>query len=158
MLTPACIESYFRSKNNPRCLAPCDCQHRRNCHTKVLKICINLKFNLSSDVNANPNCLFPSSQDGTITTSFQQSPVMSPYLLAFAVSDFALSTHQDGPTLHRIFARPDTDAVERSQFALRNTDLFLKELERYVRYEYELTKLDQIALPDFQSGELIFHR
>jgi aminopeptidase N len=83
---------------------------------------------------------------------FEESPVMSPYLLAFVVSDFDYSSLKDGRILHRIFARPDNDAVLRTQFALKNSDLFLKELERYVGFRYELSKVDQIALPDFASG------
>lgn len=75
---------------------------------------------------------------------------MSPYLLAFVVSDFAYSELQTGRTLHRIHSR--SEAVSRTQFALKNTDLFLKELERYAGFDYELTKVDQAALPDFQSG------
>lgn len=92
------------------------------------------------------------SSDGTITTRFTTSPVMSPYLLAFAVSDFEFSALKVGQTQHRIFTRPDNDAVLRTQFALKNSDLFLKELERYTAFEYELSKVDQIALPDFESG------
>jgi aminopeptidase N len=83
---------------------------------------------------------------------FGETPVMSPYLLAFAVSDFDYSSLKNGPTLHRIYARPDNDAVLRTQFALKNSDMFLKELERYVALRYELSKVDQIALPDFESG------
>jgi aminopeptidase N len=77
---------------------------------------------------------------------------MSPYLLAFAVSDFDNNRLQNGRVTHRIFTRPDNQAVERTQFALKNSDLFLKELERYVDFRYELSKVDQIALPDFASG------
>lgn len=92
------------------------------------------------------------SLDGTITTYFEQTPVMSPHLLAFVISDFDYSSVKYGPTLHRIYTRPDNGAVLRTQFALKNTDLFLKELERYASLKYELTKVDQVALPDFESG------
>lgn len=88
---------------------------------------------------------------------FAETPVMSPYLLAFAVSDFIFSSLKLGSTLHRIYTRPDIGAIPRTQFALRNSDLFLKELERYVNFKYELTKVDQIALPDFQSGLFIIN-
>jgi aminopeptidase N len=82
---------------------------------------------------------------------------MSPYLLAFIISDFDFSSFKVGPTLHRIYTRPDNDATFRTQFALTNSDLLLKELERYVSHRYELNKLDQAALPDFQSGSCL-HR
>lgn len=98
------------------------------------------------------------SQDGTITTNFERTPVMSPYLLAFVVSDFTHTSYQDGPTLHRAFTRPDTKALDRTQFSLRNANLFLKELERFVSFGFELKKVDHIALPDFASGLFVFHR
>jgi aminopeptidase N len=99
---------------------------------------------------------FPShSPSGTITTVFEESPIMSPYLLAFIISDFDYSSMKLGRTTHRIYTRPDNDATLRTQFALTNSDLFLKELERFVSFRYELTKLDQAALPDFQSGLFI---
>lgn len=83
---------------------------------------------------------------------FEETPVMSPYLLAFALSDFDYSSMKNGRVEHRIYTRPDNEAVLRTQFALQNSDLFLKELERYVDFRYELSKLYQIALPDFASG------
>lgn len=98
------------------------------------------------------------SPDGRIVTTFKETPIMSPYLLAFVISDFEFSSVQSALTLHRIFTRPDNDAVFKTQFALKNSDLFLKELEQYVSFAYELTKVDQAALPDFQSGLFTFHR
>lgn len=109
------------------------------------------KFTSQCSTNINANFI-PRSSDGTVTTVFEETPIMSPYLLAFVISDFDYSSIKNGPTLHRIYTRPDNGAVLRTQFALINSDLFLKQLELYVSFKYELPKLDQAALPDFQAG------
>lgn len=80
---------------------------------------------------------------------------MSPYLLAFMISDFDYSSIKNGRVNHRIYARSDNEAYLKTQLALRTSDLFLKELERYISFQYEMDKLDQVALPDFQSGLFI---
>lgn len=100
--------------------------------------------------------LYLRSSDGSYTTMFGETPIMSPYLLAFAISDFDFTSMKIGRVTHRIYARTDNGADLKTQLALRTSDLFLKELERYVSFEYEMGKLDQVALPDFQSGLFIF--
>lgn len=96
------------------------------------------------------------SSDGYSTTTFEKSPKMSSYLLAFLVSDFKAITNEDSitgdQTLQRIFAR-EAD-VNRTSFALDVTAKFLIELERYAKYDYELVKLDSAAIPDFGAGAM----
>jgi aminopeptidase N len=79
---------------------------------------------------------------------------MSSYLLAFVVSDFGFISNADGlpagETLHRIYARKDD--VARAQYALDNSVKFLKELEEYNAFTYELSKMFSVALPDFAIG------
>lgn len=112
----------------------------------------NLKVNLPS-LHQNANFKVPLlSSDGTVTTMFGETPVMSPYLLAFVIADFDYTSAKTGRVTHQIQARKDNGAYIKTQVALRTSDLLLKELERYVSFEYELEKLDQVALPDFQSG------
>lgn len=81
---------------------------------------------------------------------------MPSYLLAFVVSDFDYisneATISSGDTLHRVYARPAD--VHRAQYALKNSDLFLKELEVFARYEYELPKMWSAAIPDFAAGAM----
>jgi hypothetical protein len=40
-------------------------------------------------------------------------------------------------------------------FALDNSAKFLKELERYAKYDYELPKMYSAAIPDFAAGLFI---
>lgn len=74
---------------------------------------------------------------------------MSSYLLAFVVSDLVpitnTKTMQPGDTIHRIWVRPDS--VLKAPYALDNSILALKELEKYVRYNYELPKVDSAGIP-----------
>lgn len=90
---------------------------------------------------------------GKIRTSFDTTPVMSSYLLAFVVSDFeSIDNKPTDGTIQRIFARKAD--VARAQFALENSDAFLKELEIFADYKYELPKMDSAAIPDFGPGAM----
>lgn len=80
---------------------------------------------------------------------------MSTYLLAFVVSDFEFvsnaATKMANETLHRIHVRPD--AIEHTKYALENSEKFLKALENYVSFDYELLKVDSAAIP-LMSGAM----
>lgn len=94
------------------------------------------------------------SGDNTITTSFQQSPIMSSYLNAWVISDFASRSLDNGPeaTRHSVFAR--LDDVNKVQSALDHSFVFLKALEDYCSYKYELSKMYSAAIPDFSAGAM----
>ena len=93
---------------------------------------------------------FLCSSDGTVTTTFEPTPLMSSYLLAFVVSDFEYITNEEtkqpGDTLHRVWVRQGTKL--RAQYALENSELVLKELEKYVGFPFELPKVDSAAIPN----------
>lgn len=94
--------------------------------------------------------------DGTqpaVITTFEKTPHMSTYLLAFVLGDVAYkeAKTKDGVVV-RTYATPDN--VEFTQFAL---DVAVKTLEFYNDYfaiKYPLEKCDMIALPDFASGAM----
>jgi aminopeptidase N len=54
--------------------------------------------------------------------------------------------------LPRVYAR--SDDVGKTLYALDNSAKFLKELERYAKYEYELPKVYSAAIPDFSAGAM----
>lgn len=89
------------------------------------------------------------SPDGTITTTFEPTPPMASYLLAFVISDFVHisneATKLDNETLQRIWIRPDS--AGRAQYALINSVNALKVLEEHVDFKYEMPKIDSVGVP-----------
>lgn len=94
------------------------------------------------------------SENGSVkTTTFEQTPIMSTYLLAFVVGDIA---HKEATTKDGVLIRAYATAnnVKHVDFAL---DMAVKSLEFYNDYfgiPYPLPKLDMVALPDFASGAM----
>jgi aminopeptidase N len=87
------------------------------------------------------------------TTSFETTPKMSTYLLAFVYGEMGYkeARTKDGVVV-RTYATPDN--VQHTGFAL---DVAVKTLEFYNEYfdiPYPLAKCDFIALPDFASGAM----
>lgn len=92
-------------------------------------------------------------QDDKLVTSFETTPVMSTYLLAWVVGklDYQEGTTKDGVVV-RAYATPD----KKDQLAY-SVDAAVKCLEFYNDYfniPYPLPKCDLIALPDFSSGAM----
>ncbi|XP_049926517.1 aminopeptidase Ey-like isoform X2 [Epinephelus moara] len=93
--------------------------------------------------------------DGHIQTSFEPTPIMSTYLLAFVVSDFAFNTSTpDAEVLIRIWARRKAIEEGQGNYALEKTGPILAFFEKYYNSSYPLSKSDQIALPDFSAGAM----
>jgi aminopeptidase N len=91
-------------------------------------------------------------EDRTVTT-FEATPRMSTYLLAFAFGNMGhLEAKTKDGVVVRTYATPDN--VKHTEFAL---DVAVKCLEFYNEYfdiPYPLPKCDFIALPDFASGAM----
>ncbi|MCA9331465.1 M1 family metallopeptidase [Candidatus Saccharibacteria bacterium] len=87
------------------------------------------------------------------TTTFETTPKMSTYLLAFVYGNlrYLEAKTKDG-VIVRTYSTPDN--VEFTRFAL---DTAVKTLEFYNQYfdiPYPLEKCDMVALPDFASGAM----
>lgn len=89
-----------------------------------------------------------------LTTTFETSPRMSTYLLAFAIGDLIHkeTTTKDG-VLVRVFASPAQKA-ESLDFALDVAKRTIEFFDDYFGVPYPLPKSDHIALPDFSSGAM----
>jgi len=86
------------------------------------------------------------------TVTFETTPKMSTYLLAFLVGDFqCTSGEQDGVKL-RVCATPDK--VRLTPYALDVAKFALHYYDRYFGIHYPLKKLDFIAIPDFEAGAM----
>ncbi|XP_029001190.1 aminopeptidase Ey-like [Betta splendens] len=90
-----------------------------------------------------------------IQTSFEPTELMSTYLLAFIVCDFAYIGSEPGDkVLIRIWARKKAIDEGQGAYALEKTGPVLAFFEAYYKSPYPLTKSDQIALPDFSAGAM----
>lgn len=91
--------------------------------------------------------------DGVKSIQFEQTPVMSSYLLAFLVGEFEyLEKTNDEGVMVRVYTVPGKK--EHGAFAL---DVAAKTLSFYKDYfgiAYPLPKLDMIAVPDFAAGAM----
>ncbi|MGD0348172.1 MAG: M1 family aminopeptidase [Terracidiphilus sp.] len=89
---------------------------------------------------------------GKHTVTFETTPKMSTYLLAFVAGDFqCTSGEQDGVTL-RVCATPDK--IRLTPFALDIAKFALHYYDDYFGIHYPLKKLDFIGIPDFEAGAM----
>lgn len=88
-----------------------------------------------------------------IITTFETTPRMSTYLLAFVYGElgYTESSTKDGVTV-RVYATPEN--VRLTQFALDVGVRTLEFFEDYFSVKYPLPKLDMIGLPDFSAGAM----
>lgn len=90
---------------------------------------------------------------GYKVVSFEKTPKMSTYLLAFLVGDFEYLEHTTKKGLKvRIITTPGKK--EQGRFALDVTLKCLAYYEKYFDIPYPLNTLDMIAVPDFESGAM----
>ena len=89
----------------------------------------------------------------TQKTTFETTPKMSTYLLAFIFGDlgFTEAKTKDG-VLVRVYATPDN--VSYTKFALSCAVKSLEYYNEFFDIPYPLAKCDLIALPDFASGAM----
>ncbi len=87
------------------------------------------------------------------TTSFETTPKMSTYLLAFVIGKLSYkeAKTKDGVVV-RAYATPDN--VGSTDFALETAVKCLEFYNDYFAIPYPLAKCDFVALPDFASGAM----
>ncbi|NXN59363.1 AMPN Aminopeptidase, partial [Rynchops niger] len=87
-------------------------------------------------------------------TTFQTTPKMSTYLVAFIVSEFDYVENTSENVLIRIWGRPKAIAEGQGNYALKVTGPILKFFEKNYDMPYPLPKSDQVGLPDFNAGAM----
>uniref|UniRef100_A0A182TGE8 Aminopeptidase n=1 Tax=Anopheles melas TaxID=34690 RepID=A0A182TGE8_9DIPT len=83
-------------------------------------------------------------------TTFDTTPLMSTYLLAFVISDFKTLSHESDR--FRVFAAESK--VAHTTYALEFLGNSLRTLENFFGRQYQLPKVDLIAIPDFAMGAM----
>ena len=87
------------------------------------------------------------------TVSFKVTPIMSTYLLAFAIGELGFKeTKTKRGLVIRSYSTPDK--INQLDFSLDVAKRSLEFFEDYFKIDYPLNKLDLIALPDFSSGAM----
>lgn len=95
----------------------------------------------------------PHSSDGTVTTRFDTSPLMSTYLIAFAVTDFPFRANAANSIVPmRAYAAPDR--YERTQYALNEGEKAICVLSDYLQMPYTLPKLDMFFVSGIAGGNV----
>ncbi|KAJ2089546.1 hypothetical protein GGI16_006213, partial [Coemansia sp. S142-1] len=96
--------------------------------------------------------------DGLKEVSFNTTPIMSTYLLAFVVGEleyiesYTSGAHNGRPIPCRIYTAPGKS--EKGRFALNVAVQVLEYFADVFGIEYPLPKLDQIAISDFEAGAM----
>lgn len=86
------------------------------------------------------------SSDGSVTTLFETTPLMSTYLVAFHISEFPhITSSPSQPIPQRIFSR--STAIGLTDVALDAGERLMEALSNFIGIEYPLPKMDHIAVP-----------
>ncbi|CAK1599088.1 unnamed protein product [Parnassius mnemosyne] len=86
---------------------------------------------------------------------FQDTLLMSSYLLAYLVSKFEYVTNEQSPIYNvpfRVYSRPGTQNT--ASFALDFGQRNMLALENYTEFAYAFPKMDKAAVPDFAAGAM----
>ncbi|KAI7832592.1 peptidase family M1-domain-containing protein [Gamsiella multidivaricata] len=90
------------------------------------------------------------------TVHFEKTPIMSTYLVAWAVGDFeyveSTTTKLENPVTCRVYTLPGLK--EQGRFAVEITPKILEYFSEIFGTAYPLPKMDQIAVPDFDMGAM----
>ncbi|KAG0307254.1 hypothetical protein BGZ98_000703 [Dissophora globulifera] len=90
------------------------------------------------------------------TVHFEKTPVMSTYLICWAVGEFeyveSTTTKLANPVTCRVYTLPGLK--EQGRFAVDITPKILEYFSEIFGTDYPLPKMDQIAVPDFDLGAM----
>lgn len=120
-----------------------------------LKSIFSLTLKIPDNLNAVSNMPIKKQfgKDSAKTVIFEETPMMSTYLLAFVIGELEyVEGKTNEGTIVRILTTPGKK--DKAKFPL---DVAIKSLEFYNKYfsiPYPLPKLDLIAIPDFESGAM----
>ncbi|KAF1984582.1 hypothetical protein K402DRAFT_422789 [Aulographum hederae CBS 113979] len=85
--------------------------------------------------------------------TFNKTPLMSTYLLAFIVGELKVIETNNFRVPVRVFATPDRD-IEHGKFSLELAAQTLDFYEKTFNSKFPLPKMDMVAIPDFSAGAM----
>ncbi|KAI4726645.1 hypothetical protein E4T49_05509 [Aureobasidium sp. EXF-10728] len=91
--------------------------------------------------------------NGKKAVTFNKSPLMSTYLLAFIVGELNMIETDAFRLPVRVFATPDKD-IEHGRFSLELAAKTLEFYETKFNSKFPLPKMDMVAIPDFSAGAM----
>ncbi|CAF3448231.1 unnamed protein product [Rotaria socialis] len=91
--------------------------------------------------------------NGRLLSSFEETPPMSTYLIAFVVTDFECVSSVTSTNIEvNVCGRPEAIRKGEGNFALQVSTEIIPYYEQSYNISYPLTKCDHFALPDFAIG------
>jgi aminopeptidase N len=92
--------------------------------------------------------------DRTMLTTFETTPKMSTYLLAFVIGELQSTTAQTARGTDISIWTTPAHPIAALDYALNVAKRSVEFFETYFDIPYPLTKLDHVGLPDFTSGAM----
>lgn len=90
-----------------------------------------------------------------VLTKFQDTLSVQTYLVAFVVSDFTSIGNNAAIKPQRVFAKSQSIDNNEAVLALEAGELILTKFEDHLGVNYNLPKMDQVAVPDFDAGAMV---
>ena len=88
------------------------------------------------------------------TVTFEETPIISTYILAFCVGEFECIESLERKGMPRINVYTTSNKKELGRFALGVAESIIVRCSEYFDHPYMGTKLDLIAIPDFAAGAM----
>ncbi|XP_066591367.1 aminopeptidase N-like [Prorops nasuta] len=85
-----------------------------------------------------------------VLTTFEDTLLMSTYLVAYVVTDYEKISNKQG----NMFVNTKDTAKDNAKYALATGERILSELKLFTNIIYEPKKMDQISIPDFGPGAM----
>ena len=92
--------------------------------------------------------------DGRTETAFAETPVISPYLVAFTVGPYESTPPAKTKTGHEVRVWLPTGLAAQAIYARDAHVRAVEYLEEYTGIPYPYTKVDAIGIPDFEAGAM----
>ncbi|OJJ62910.1 hypothetical protein ASPSYDRAFT_86560 [Aspergillus sydowii CBS 593.65] len=138
-------------------MEPTDCRRAFPCFDEpALKAKFTVKLIADKSMTCLSNMDVASEEDidgGKKIVKFNESPVMSTYLVAFIVGHLKYIETKDFRVPIRVYATPDQD-IEHGRFSLNLAAKTLAFYEKAFDNEFPLPKMDMVAVPDFSAGAM----